>query len=56
MKTHTGELKKFRKKTRYVHNRSEGLTHRNNGGTSYQKSVILRASCVKLPAPLQACT
>jgi hypothetical protein len=36
MKTANGELKKFRKKTKYQHNRSEGLTHRTNGGTSLQ--------------------
>ena len=33
MKPASGELKKFRKQTKYQHNRSEGLTHRTNGGT-----------------------
>ena len=36
MKPASGELKKFRKQTKYQHNRSEGLTHRTNGGTYLQ--------------------
>ncbi len=36
MKPADGSLKKFKKQTKYVHNRSEGLTWRNNSGTKYQ--------------------
>lgn len=32
----TRPLKRFRKRTRYAHKRSEGLTHRRNGGSSLQ--------------------
>lgn len=28
--------RRFRKETRYIHNRSEGLTDRRNGGSQYQ--------------------
>jgi hypothetical protein len=35
----TGRLKKFKKATRYVHKRSEGLTHRKNKGSRLQGRV-----------------
>lgn len=28
--------RKYRTETRYIHNRSEGLTRRRNGGSQYQ--------------------
>jgi len=30
------KLKKFKKEPKYPHNRSEGMTHRTNGGTRFQ--------------------
>ena len=47
MKPASGELKKFRKQTKYQHNRSEGLTHRTNGGTCLQTKRKNKSSNAK---------
>lgn len=39
MKIHRGIIKKFKLNPKYLHTRSEGLTHRTNSGSFLQKRI-----------------